>query len=106
MTAYKRYFLPGGTYFFTVNLLERKRRLLTKNIEILRLAFTTTKQEQPFTIDAIVILPDHLHTIWRLPDGDSDFSNRWKKIKGNFSKALPNEERIAKSRQSKGKRGI
>jgi putative transposase len=64
------------------------------------------KNEMPFIIDAIAILPDHLYTIWRLPEGDSDYSNRWRKIKGEFSARIPKTENISKSRMSKGERGI
>ncbi len=63
MPHYIRAYVSGGTYFFTVNLLERKRRLLVEHIEALRNAFRIVKQQRPFRIDAIVILPDHLHCI-------------------------------------------
>jgi putative transposase len=72
MTDYRRYRIKGGTYFFTVNLAERKRKLLTKNIDILRDAFRSVKQAHSFQMDATVILPDHLHTRWTLPEGDED----------------------------------
>jgi len=106
MTNYNRYFLPGGTYFFTVNLAERDKTLLIDRVNELRKVFAQVKDEQPFIIDAIVILPDHLHTIWTLPEGDSDFPNRWRKIKGGFSKLLPKGERLSESRKSKGERGV
>jgi REP element-mobilizing transposase RayT len=86
MTTYRRNFVAGGTYFFTVNLADRRRPLLTENIECLRAAFRYTRHRYPFTIDAIVVLPDHLHTIWTMPEGDSDFAVRWNLIKGNFSR--------------------
>ncbi len=78
MPNYIRTYIPGGTYFFTVNLLERRRRLLVENIEPLRNAFRTVKQQRPFQIEAIVILPDHLHCLWTLPPDDCDFSTRWR----------------------------
>ncbi len=68
MTDYLRYRIDGGTYFFTVNLAERNRTLLTERIDNLREAFRVVKEAHPFKIDAMVILPDHLHTIWTLPD--------------------------------------
>ena len=71
MTAYRRNFVPGGCFFFTVNLAERKLSLLTDHVELLRAAFRGTHQCHPFTIDAIVVLPDHLHTVWTLPEGDA-----------------------------------
>ena len=59
------------SYFFTVALLERRRHLLTENIDVLRDAFRTVRKERPFSIDAIVVLPEHLHCIWTLPEGDA-----------------------------------
>jgi putative transposase len=106
MTDYRRYRVKGGTYFFTVNLAERKRRLLTEHVGILRDAFRTVKQAHPFQLDAIVILPDHLHTLWTLPEGDDDFSLRWRQIKSAFSRAIEKGERVSLSRQVKQERGI
>jgi putative transposase len=101
-----RAYIPGGTYFFTVNLLERRRRLLVENIEPLRNAFRTVKQQRPFQIEAIVILPDHLHCLWTLPPDDCDFSTRWRLIKSAFSRAIEPGERISTRRQVKSERGI
>ncbi|HWX86460.1 MAG TPA: hypothetical protein VNZ48_22910 [Xanthobacteraceae bacterium] len=72
MTDYRRNFLAGGSFFVTVNLAERRLRLLTKHIDKLRGAFRETRRHHPFTIDAIVVLPDHLHTVWTLPEGDAE----------------------------------
>lgn len=72
MPNYRRYRVPGGTYFFTVNLLERKQDLLVRHIDDLREAVRATKSERPFHIDAWVVLPDHMHTVWTLPPGDDD----------------------------------
>jgi REP element-mobilizing transposase RayT len=69
MPQYIRAFVPGGTFFFTVALLERRRKLLTENIDKLREVFKVASRRRPFTIEAIVILPDHLHCIWTLPPG-------------------------------------
>lgn len=106
MTSYRRNFVAGGTYFFTVNLTDRRLALLTENIECLRAAFRYTRHRYPFMIDAIVVLPDHLHTIWTLPEGDSDFAVRWNLIKGSFSRGLPRGEPVSDSRSRKGERGI
>lgn len=76
MPQYIRAAIPGGTFFFTVALLERRRRLLVEHINELRAAFQTVRRTRPFSIDAIVILPDHLHCIWTLPADDADFSTR------------------------------
>jgi putative transposase len=76
MTAYRRYRVKGGCYFFTVALAERRGNLLTENLKGLRAAFREVKQVHPFEMEAIVILPDHLHCIWTLAEGDDDFSTR------------------------------
>jgi putative transposase len=106
MTDYRRYRLNGGTYFFTVNLADRNRALLTEHIDTLRESFRVVKEAHPFEIDAIVIMPEHLHTIWTLPDGDHDFSQRWRQIKSAFSREIAKEEAISKSRLRKQERGI
>jgi putative transposase len=83
---YRRYRQQGGSYFFTVVTYQRQNILTRQeNIERLRAAFKREMEKYPFTIDAIIILPDHLHTIWSLPKGDNDFSNRWSRIKRYFS---------------------
>ena len=74
MPNYRRWFVPGGTYFFTANLLDRKSRLLTDHIGELRAAYRETSRRQPLDTIAICILPNHLHCIWTLPENDSDFS--------------------------------
>ncbi len=89
MPNYRRLFVPGGTYFFTVNAADRRGSLLTDHIDVLRQAFRTVKARHPFDILAMVVLPDHLHTVWRLPPGDVNFSARWRRIKSEFSKAIP-----------------
>src|SRR3977135_433829 len=88
MVAYRRNIVPGGTFFFTVVLENRRSSLLIDNIATLRHAFRVTRSERPFKIDAIVILPDHLHTVMTLPDDDSDFSGRWRRIKSLFSRQV------------------
>lgn len=104
MPDYRRNRVPGGTYFFTVNLRDRRSDLLITEIESLRTAIRETKHQHPFHIDAWVVLPDHTHCLWTLPPGDSDFSLRWKLIKARFSQPLPNEGSTARLRQ--GERGI
>lgn len=106
MTAYRRSFLPGGSYFFTVNLSDRRLRLLVDHIDLLRGAFRCTRMRHPFSIDAIVVLPDHLHAIWTLPEEDSDFATRWRLIKSMFSRGLPHGESISDSKLRKRERGI
>jgi putative transposase len=106
MTDYRRNLLAGGRFFFTVNLAERRLKLLTDHVEKLRTAFREVRRNHPFTIDAMVVLPDHLHTIWTLPEDDADFATRWRLIKSAFSRGLLTGERISKSRTAKGERGI
>ncbi|MFZ6655371.1 REP-associated tyrosine transposase [Undibacterium sp. TJN19] len=103
---YRRANVPGATYFFTVNLQDRKSQLLTEHIGALRSAFRTVQTQYPFEIIAMVVMPDHLHAIWQLPEGDIDFSMRWSLIKATFSKALPKQEAISISREKKRERGI
>ena len=106
MSNYRRMHVPGGTYFFTVNLLERRRQLLVEHVDLLRIAFAEAKKYRPFEIIAIVILPDHLHCIWRLPEGDNDNAKRWRNIKSAFSKQLPSHEHRLISRVARRERGV
>jgi REP-associated tyrosine transposase len=86
MTGYRRNFVAGGSFFFTVNLTERRLRLLTAHVDQLRTAFREVRRRHPFTIDVMVVLPDHLHTVWTMPEGDADFATRWRLIKSAFSR--------------------
>ena len=106
MTAYRRFRIPGGTYFFTVALANRGGRLLTARIDILRAAYAQTVCERPFRTEAIVVLPDHLHAIWTLPPGDSDFSTRWRLIKTRFSREVGGFGPRSASKIAKAERGI
>ncbi|MBL1293284.1 MAG: transposase [Thiotrichales bacterium] len=106
MPKYLRYRIEGGCYFFTVTLLERNNTLLVDNIDLLRDSVRFCKQKQPFCIDAWVVLPEHMHCVWTLPEGDDDFSGRWKRFKTFFSKGLPKVERRSKVRIKRGERGI
>ena len=106
MTNYRRSFVLGRSFFFTVNLADRRLRLLTDHIQALRSAFRYTKLRHPFRVDAIVVLPDHLHAIWTLPQGEADFALRWRLIKATFSRGLRRMEPISPSRARKGERRI
>lgn len=106
MSEYRRNRVPGGTYFFTVNLLQRNGGLLVAHIDVLREAVRKVRCARPFHIDAWVVLPDHMHAIWTLPPGDIDYSARWKAIKIAFAKAVPKTERLSVVRVSRGERGI
>ncbi|AFL74023.1 REP-associated tyrosine transposase [Thiocystis violascens] len=107
MTEYRRAKIPGATFFFTVNLAQRRgNRLLVDKIDLLRRAFREVKDRHPFVINAIVVLPEHLHTVWTLPEGDSDYKTRWSLIKAGFSRRIPAGERRSDSRVKRGERGI
>ena len=107
MRTYIRSKVPGAVYFFTVNLAERyDNPLLVKHVSNLREAFRKTRRTHPFTVEAVVILPDHLHCLWRMPENDFNFSTRWRLIKAHFSRSLPVGEAISASRGRKGERGI
>jgi len=87
MPEYRRAFAPGGTFFFTVITYERSPFLCDQPArQLLRGVLRETQRRWPFTIEAIVLLPDHLHTIWTLPDEDADFSRRWAYLKKEFTK--------------------
>ncbi|MGH8474247.1 MAG: REP-associated tyrosine transposase [Methylococcales bacterium] len=105
MPDFRRYRVPGGTYFFTVNLLERRLDTLVRHVDALREAVRVTQRRRPFHMDAWVVLPDHMHAVWTLPR-DDDFSNRWKAIKIRFVQAVPRTERRSRTRVSPGECGI
>jgi putative transposase len=105
---YRRAKLPGGSFFFTV-VTERRHALLTAPdvVDVLRTAFRVVRERRPFRIEAAVILPDHLHCIWTLPPGDTDFATRWRLVKTWFTRHLdparrpvPNRARTAKREQA------
>ena len=82
MSNYRRSFTPGGCFFFTVVTYKRQKLFSdNENISLLRDAFRKVKNKYPFTVDAIVVLPDHIHTIWQLPPDDANYSIRWRLIK-------------------------
>lgn len=98
--------VPGGTFFFTVNLLERSNSVLVAHIDVLREAVRKVRARRPFHIGAWVVLPDHMHAVWTLPPDDGDYSGRWKAIKIAFAKALPKTERLSAVHAARGERGI
>lgn len=100
----------GRTYFFTV-VTDERRPILTTDLgrSCLRAAFLQSKATRPFELTAIVLLPDHLHTVWTLPKGDTDYSTRWRAIKSDFTRrwlavggteATRSESRISKAERS------
>jgi putative transposase len=106
MTNYRRARAAGGTFFFTLALAQRAGALLVDHHDLLRESMRQVLKVHSCQVDAIVVLPDHLHAIWTLPRGDSDFSTRWALIKARFSRGLPPGERRSASRESKRERGI
>jgi putative transposase len=104
MADYRRYFIAGGTYFFTI-VTYRRRVLFDKerNVQLLREAIASVQADAPFEINAAIILPDHMHFIWSLPPGDADYSKRIGRMKASFTKAFyadrPKPEVVSESRK-------
>jgi putative transposase len=110
MPDYRRYYVSGGTYFFTVVTYQR-RSLFNREQprEWLRTAIQTIRCERPFTIVAMVLLPDHLHCVWTLPEQDADYSTRWRQIKETFTRSVPKtgeEGTSSASRRRRGERAV
>jgi putative transposase len=106
MPNYRRLRVPGATYFFTVALADRRRRLLVEHIGLLRASFLATHDARPYHMLAFAILPDHLHCMWRLPQGDTDNGRRWAQIKSGFSRNLAACEWRPARRIARRERGI
>jgi len=107
MPNFRRAWIPGGTYFFTINLLQRNHNnLLVRHIDLLRNAIQKVRRSHPFIIHAWVVLPDHMHCVISLPEDDVDFSLRIRLIKLDFSKNIPNTEWRSEARLRRGERGI
>jgi putative transposase len=111
MPNYRRAKVHGGTYFFTV-VTHGRAPLLADNValETLGACFRECQERSPFTVDAIVVLPDHLHAIWSLPSGDADYSSRWAWIKKEFTKrrlaAGAQERSVSSARHNERRRGV
>jgi putative transposase len=103
---YRRHRVASATYFFTVNLLDRNATLLIDHIDVLRQTVARVHTLMPFHIDGWVVLPDHLHCLWTLPEQDGDFPKRWQAIKMGFSRKIPPGESLSTSRRIRGERGI
>jgi putative transposase len=106
MSDCRRNRVPDGTYFFTVNLLDRSSRLLVTHIDPLRDAARDARARALFHIDARVVPPEHIHCVWTPPPGDDDFSGRWRALKKVFSNAIPPGESRSPVRRDRGERGI
>jgi putative transposase len=108
---YRRFYVPGGTYFFTVVCYRRHPFFRFRSaIEQLGIAMRRVRDELPWTTVATVLIPDHLHSLWSLPCGDADYSKRWKKIKAEFVSAWlqtgGHELSVTAPQKRKGNRGI
>ena len=88
MVLYRRDRTPGATYFFTVTLRDRRASTLATHVDLLMDAFAATRRQRPFRTIAMVVLPDHLHALWRMPDDDADYPSRWRSIKSGFVRRL------------------
>ena len=106
MSHYRRSLAEGATFFFTLTLADRASNLLTTEIDRLRNAYSRVHARYPFETIAICVLPDHLHAIWRLPEGDADFGPRWSLIKRSFSSGLPASKLRSESKVAKREKGI
>lgn len=111
MPEYRRANTKGGTYFFTVNTYRRQQVLTDVDVRnALREGIEKTREVMPFQILAWVLLPDHLHCIWTLPDGDADFAKRWGMIKRHVSQRcgdrLNREEWLSESRRKRNETSL
>ncbi|WP_322514773.1 transposase [Rhodopseudomonas palustris] len=106
MSYYRRANVAGGMYFFTVTIADRSADDLVRHIDRLRRVYRVVGEQRPFETVAICILPDHLHAIWSLPDGDADFASRWMLIKSGFSRGLPVRPPASASKLRKREKGI
>jgi len=105
MVNYRRSRATGATYFFTVALRDRSADTLVCYVDLLRSALRHEQARRPFVIDAMVVLPEHLHAVWTLPAGDADYSARWRAIKSGFVRRLRSNG-IALAANSKGEHVI
>ena len=94
MSTYLRPHTPGAAIFFTVTLAERGSDLLVREVARLRDAVRATKGDRPFRIEAWVVLPDHMHCIWQMPEADADYATRWGAIKARFTRGIRDECRV------------
>jgi putative transposase len=105
MSQYRRAKIESSVFFFTVVLAKRPSNLLFEEIERLRQSYRAVQQRRPFETVAVCVLPDHIHAVWALPEGDAHFSRRWSLIKSGFSRGLDAKHRSA-SKVGKREKGI
>jgi putative transposase len=106
MARYRRSKIDGGIYFFTVTLVDRSSDLLVREIDRLRRIYASVQSRYPFETAPICVLPDHLHAIWSLPIGDSNYSMRWSVIKAGFSRGIEEASSRSRSKIARRERGL
>jgi putative transposase len=106
MSRYRRVKIKGGIFFFTVALADRSSNLLVRHIDRLRHAYEVIQQRLPFETAAICILPEHIHALWQLPEGDDDFATRWSLFKSGFSRGFAATPARSASKIAKREKGI
>jgi len=106
MSRYRRLKIEGGAFFFTLALADRGSDLLVRQIERLRRAYAEMEKRRPFETVAICILPDHIHALWQLPDGDADYPSRWHLFKSGFSRGFPAAKTRSLSKIAKREKGV
>jgi putative transposase len=106
MPRYQRAYVPGGTFFFTVAIADRTDDLLVREVDRLRRTYRSVAKRYRFETLAVCILPDHLHAMWSLPEGDADFSSRWNLIKGGFSRGLTPPSTRSRRQLAKREKGV
>ena len=106
MSNYRRARIRRASYFFTVALYDRRSDPLVREIDALRAAYCSVQRHRPFTCDAFIVLPDHLHSVWTLPPDDNDFSTRWAQFKGLFTKRIRQRGAVSHSKTRKREAGI
>jgi putative transposase len=106
MPRYRRAEIEGGTFFFTVVVADRSSDILVSHVDRFRRVYGLVQERHPFRTVAICILPDHLHAIWSLPEGDADYSLRWRTIKSNFSRGLDGAGSRSPSKIAKRDKGL
>ncbi|SHK62294.1 putative transposase [Desulfatibacillum alkenivorans DSM 16219] len=102
---YRRVKMDGGTYFFTLVTYQRAPLFSSlENCGLLREAFRQVMEKHPFSIDAFVLLPDHLHCIWTLPGGDRNYSMRWRMIKSQFTRECKKQKVLSQSNAARARK--
>jgi putative transposase len=106
MSHYRRARIEGGTFFFTVVLADRSSDVLVRHVDRLRRIYRTVEQKYPFRTIAICVLPDHIHAVWSLPEGDANFPLRWNLIKSGFSRGLAHGHDRSASNRARRETGL